>query len=761
MKNRLTFSNIINVLLDNKKKTYAQYQIISDMFSLCLNADHERMDADEITNEAITYSRWVSGARPIPVEIIKTYDEDDEWDVMQNDFRDYIIPNLINVSNARHQIEELINDSVETIGEITAKELLNEQDISIFFANTIRYALMSNHGTGKLYSPDLSDVILGNRLPSVTKEFIGRKNELKEIDNLLKQESHIFITGMAGIGKSELAKAYAHKAKKKYTNIIYIYYSGDLKTDISNLIFTGDHADTTTEELFSSHYTILKKLKEDSLIIIDNFNKLPKEEPLLRDLLKYDFHLIITSRCKISGYSSIEIGTLDKEKELNSLFLAHSPSSRKDDENITKIIDTLKCHTLTVCLAAKTMQASGISSEELLNELMQSGIRNNTNEVELFKDDEFDYSSMIGHLQKLMSLSKLTDKQIDILRNLCLMPSSGVPKDAFRKWLELDNLNTVNELIRYGIITEDTANNLISLHQMIMEVSLVDTMPTVSSCEKLLNHLHFICLARGLDVVRPVMITDTLTSINNRIIIDDNDYYLSFLQDIFPYFEKYGLTDVLPDLISRMEILMNEKESNITELDKALLLDYKAWLLISKKEYDNAIKKYTKAIRLVENYHNSNEVSLRSVNLLSNIYNNLSSALMLKGKKKDGTDALKKAFSIRKDFSYLGTLENNDTIQQTFHMVNQLLSSRDFDTAENILNFTLDIITNYLGLDNLDYATGIFYKGIISLNKKDYKSAKSAFDTSHSLFKKYLGENHEYTICAGKYLNSYLPNHNK
>ena len=94
-------------------------------------------------------------------------------------------------------------------------------------------------------------------------------------------------------------------------------------------------------------------------------------------------------------------------------------------------------------------------------------------------------------------------------------------------------------------------------------------------------------------------------------------------------------------------------------------------------------------------------------------------------------------------------------------MVNQLLSSREFDTAENILNFTLDIITNYLGLDNLDYATGIFYKGIISLNKKDHVSAKSAFDTSHSLFKKYLGKDHEYTICAGKYLNSYLPNHNK
>lgn len=133
----------------------------------------------------------------------------------------------------------------------------------------------------------------------------------------------------------------------------------------------------------------------------------------------------------------------------------------------------------------------------------------------------------------------------------------------------------------------------------------------------------------------------------------------------------------MPDIISRIELLMNEKESTINELDKALLLDYKVWLLLSKKEYDNAIKKYNKAIRLVENYHNLNEISARSANLLSNIYN------------------------------------------------------------------------------NLDYTTGMFYQGIIFLNKKDYKNAASAFDISHSLFKQYLGDDHEYTIFTKKYL--YLP----
>ena len=36
MQNRITFSNEIGVLLENKKKTYAQYQMIEDIFYNCL-----------------------------------------------------------------------------------------------------------------------------------------------------------------------------------------------------------------------------------------------------------------------------------------------------------------------------------------------------------------------------------------------------------------------------------------------------------------------------------------------------------------------------------------------------------------------------------------------------------------------------------------------------------------------------------------------------------------------------------------------------
>ena len=49
---------------------------------------------------------------------------------------------------------------------------------------------------------------------------------------LLSKHGKVFLQGIPGIGKSELAKAYASHYKKAYTNVLYLVYSGDLKRDI-------------------------------------------------------------------------------------------------------------------------------------------------------------------------------------------------------------------------------------------------------------------------------------------------------------------------------------------------------------------------------------------------------------------------------------------------------------------------------------------------------------------------------------------------
>ena len=212
MRNRLTFTNLIGVLLENKKKTYPQHQLVRNLFSAYL--DDTLTSSDLIVDDNIQYSRWCNGTRPIPMDIIKAY-EDDEWDTMEDDFHDKIIPNLINPSNAHLQMQELLKDSIPVIGQRIADELLAIADDSTFFTQVMRYAILNDHHNGNLYSPDLSEHMLSCRVPSHTKEFVGRTTELKLAYSKLDEHSLLFVTGVPGIGKSEFAKMFAAKYKKK------------------------------------------------------------------------------------------------------------------------------------------------------------------------------------------------------------------------------------------------------------------------------------------------------------------------------------------------------------------------------------------------------------------------------------------------------------------------------------------------------------------------------------------------------------------
>jgi len=150
-----------------------------------------------------------------------------------------------------------------------------------------------------LLSPNLSDILLSNKLPSVNRHFIGRKEELKAIGKALQEHNLVFVIGTAGMGKSELAKTYAKKNEKKYTNVIHIFYDGDLKKCIAHTEFDDDTTDMNDDMLFNKHMRILKRLHSDSLIIIDNFNVLPKEDAFFKEFVKLNCKILVTSRCKI------------------------------------------------------------------------------------------------------------------------------------------------------------------------------------------------------------------------------------------------------------------------------------------------------------------------------------------------------------------------------------------------------------------------------------------------------------------------------
>ncbi|MBR1711503.1 MAG: tetratricopeptide repeat protein, partial [Clostridia bacterium] len=422
------------------------------------------------------------------------------------------------------------------------------------------------------------------------------------------------------------------------------------------------------------------------------------------------------------AFPVFEIKELDTEKELLPLFGNICPYESEETDTIHNIIDTVHSHTLTVCLSALSMSASGISPSDLLDELKSCGTDIASGEdVELYKDCEFSEVLMIEHLKKLLRITNLAEEQQYILCNLSLMPASGIWKNPFGKWLRLASLTDINRLIKYGFISEDTERRTISLHPLIQEIAEKETQPTISSCRTL-----------------------------NHIIVDDAEEYLHFLQDLFPYFEKYKADEQLKKLTERIEYIMNEFHI-ATPCDRSLLLDYKAELLLEDGKPEKALKKRKRAIEIMEKEY-SHTIDRRTVSLLSNLYNNIGATYSVLHKKDDAIAALEKAFLIRIEHKELNLIETHDILQQMMNTTRLMLVEDRTSDAENILSTYEMIVTERLGTDSLDFGICSLTHGIIAMQQSKTENAEQAFLEAERIFQHKVPQSNDYLESVRQYL---------
>ena len=169
-------------------------------------------------------------------------------------------------------------------------------------------------------SPVASDRIFDGVVPKPCKHFCGRENELNELHELLSEHNKVFVSGIAGIGKSEFVKAYAAAHSKDYTNILYFNYRGSLQNLIADMDFADDMASEDEQARFKKHNRFLRSLKEDTLLIIDNFNTTATDEPVLDVLMKYNCRIIFTTRSRFESGQTYELCEISDIETLLELF---------------------------------------------------------------------------------------------------------------------------------------------------------------------------------------------------------------------------------------------------------------------------------------------------------------------------------------------------------------------------------------------------------------------------------------------------------
>ena len=684
--------------------------------------------------------RWMTGQAKISPKISAYYSKPSNQEKLAHTIHQNLLPLMSDCNMAIQDIYTLFiqDDSISDAKKKNLTPLYKPASSRLLFLAKLisfgmeRQFIKRNTKNQKLLaggalSPIVLDYIMDSEVPKPCRHFIGRDKELEELYTMLEENRHVFLCGIAGIGKSELAKAYAKQYIKQYTNILYVEYTGNLHQDITDMDFIDDLPESTEQERFQRHNRFLRSLKSDTLLIIDNFNVTATQDSFLSVVLKYRCQILFTTRSNLNEYCTFQLKEIQDINILFQLTSAFYSEADKYRSTVEKIIETVHYHTfaveLAVELAAKLLE-NGISTPgQLLAKLQEERASlDNEDKIKIIKDGQSSKATYYSHIHTLFSLYALSRKQQDIMCNLCFLPYTGISARIFAKWLELPTLNEINDLIETGFV-QTTTRHTISLHPMIKEIALSETKPSVSSCHILLDSLQKICLMHGMEVAYYKKLFQTIGNIIELIEKDDIPKYLLFLENAFPYMDNYNYHKGMNGIIQELTGLLKTKNIG-TDSDRALLLDFQATL---ETKPEKAIKLEKDALAQIEN------ITADNARLVSNLHANLGGLYRMNGHPDLAREHMEKSISLLDQFNLLHI---NDSIPQIANYAMFLAEQQEPERGISELQKLSGIIKEYHSDHCLDYAKVQETLGTIYLMTANLPQAKTHFKRAFKIYEK-------------------------
>ena len=729
---RCDFSSIMTCLKDHisESNQMSQPEFLYEIFE-------DFMDNSESSDFSLDNGlvcRWMTGQAKISPKISSYYAKPKSQERLSETIQQNLLPLMADCNKALQDVYNLFMQD-PSISETKKKKLASlyrsADSRLLFLAKVISFGMerpfvKRNTKNQKLIaggdlSPAVLDYIIDSEVPRPCRHFVGREEELKGLHTMLEENSKVFLYGIAGIGKSELAKAYAKQYKKYYTNILYTEYTGDLHQSVTDLDFTDDLPEDSEEERFRKHNRFLRSLKDDTLLIIDNFNATATQDRFLPVMLKYRCRILFTTRSKLDGHCILQLKEIRETSALFQLVSAFFTESEEHRVLVEEIIETVHRHTFAVELAAKLLENGILHPEQLLDKLHdEKASLENEDKLSAIKDGQNSKATYYHHIHTLFSLYSLSQEQQDILRDLCFLPFTGISARIFADWLGLTTLNGINDLIETGFVQANTRHT-ISLHPMIQEITLSETRPSVTSCHSLLDSIQKRCLMHGTEVSYHKKMFQTVENIIHLIEKDDVSRYLLFLEDVFPYMEKFHYQKGMKEILRELKQLLKGGHHG-TSTDQALLLDYQAAM---EEKTEKAIRLEKEALTQIK------EITAENAHLVSNLHANLGGLYRINGQAELAKEHMEKGLLLLEQYQLL---PSNDSLPQINNYAALLTEMQEPDRAMSVLQKLAQIIKDYNSDHCLDYAQVQESMGNICLITADVSRAKTHFKKAMKIY---------------------------
>jgi serine/threonine protein kinase/tetratricopeptide (TPR) repeat protein len=360
------------------------------------------------------------------------------------------------------------------------------------------------------YSGRLVYLRLSNVLPN--PNFVGREKEMRELSSLLDNNGYAIVSGVGGIGKSDLVREFAMGRNSRYDTVCFMRYSDSiiktfaLGTPLENFAREEREGD---EPYFRR---ILERIDElgygkETLIVIDGMDEYHDEgsgkvvpyaftegNPWY-DVAKLNADVLFTTRNSMREMTEIpgidlKPLTPEEQKFLFHTYYRKDPEGRYK-EQVEKILKTIGGHTLLIVLVAKILQTSfTIDPEDILRKLEGSTVSATGKGVRNMKDGHITEGDIDEHIKNLFDLTGVLKdgEQSEVLRNMTLVPVEGIDAVMFLEWTGAEE-SGLDVLINSGWVT-DNGMNTVSLHPVISDLAAETLKPDIENCEKYLYALY-------------------------------------------------------------------------------------------------------------------------------------------------------------------------------------------------------------------------------------------------------------------------------
>lgn len=373
---------------------------------------------------------------------------------------------------------------------------------------------------------------------------------------------------MGGIGKSEIAKMYLEKHASDYEIVLWISFEHSLRRTIADDhifpihgINRTDYPEDDEQTYFQRKLRILKDIAgERVLIVLDNFDV--TGDPDLETFCSGRYGVLFTSRCHqdCTNIREVEIREMDEEQELLALFCTEykRTMSGEDEKMVLQIIHYLSGHTLSIRLVASTMQSRRLKPAQML-ELLQQG------SIVMASKNERAADLIFGRLRKVFSLAEMGKDELFLLKNLALMPFSGIDVETFCTWCETDDYDIVDALIQKSWIIHDPVKDQIHLHPLVTELAEEKLVYDPDCCNQLIRNLADACTGMTTKPYEETMMLFHVTSSVARRLPEDHPM-------------RYDVMDCQSKLLMEVSIYQDAEDVFMNMLPLAVDIRQSAYL---------------------------------------------------------------------------------------------------------------------------------------------------------------------------------------